>query len=190
MSVIYQGLIPALWAAWLVYWSISSTDVKKVDRRESAASRLSYSVPLLFAGLLLAAPSKAGGMLYERFLPVSVAPFWIGSAVLAAGLAFSVWARRHLGRNWSGFVTIKRDHELIRSGPYRLVRHPIYTGLLLAFAGSAIARAEWRGVLAVLFALAAFWRKLTIEERWLTGVFGAEYEAYRAEVPALVPFLV
>ena len=87
-------------------------------------------------------------------------------------------------------MTIKQDHELILSGPYSYVRHPIYTGLLLGFVGSAIARAEWRGVLAVAIAFGALWRKLNIEERWLSQEFGETYADYRRRVAALIPYLL
>jgi protein-S-isoprenylcysteine O-methyltransferase Ste14 len=129
-------------------------------------------------------------VLGERFLPMAAWPFWVGAAVTAAGLLFAVWARRHIGRNWSGIVTLKKDHELVTSGPYALVRHPIYTGLVLAFAGSAVARAEWRGVLAVVIVLWALWRKLRVEERWMREQFGDAYEAYRRRVSALIPFVL
>jgi protein-S-isoprenylcysteine O-methyltransferase Ste14 len=130
-----------------------------------------------------------GGVLFERFLPWSYATYWSGTALLALGLAFSVWARVYLGRNWSGTVTVKLDHELIRGGPYARVRHPIYTGLLLAFIGTAIVRAEWRGVLAVLIVFVALWRKLRLEERWMIETFGDQYRRYRERTAALIPFL-
>jgi len=97
--------------------------------------------------------------------------------IVAAGLGFTVWARIHLGRNWSGTVTLKQGHEFVRSGPYRYVRHPIYTGLLAAFAGSALARGELRGIVAVAIAFAALWRKLKLEERWLGEAFRRELRA-------------
>jgi protein-S-isoprenylcysteine O-methyltransferase Ste14 len=103
-------------------------------------------------------------------------------------MLFSVWARVHLGGNWSGIVTIKHGHELIADGPYAIVRHPIYTGLLVAFMGSAMARGDWRGVLVVLIVWWALWRKLRLEERWMVERFGQQYETYRRRVPALVPF--
>ena len=87
-------------------------------------------------------------------------------------------------------MTIKQDHELVTSGPYALVRHPIYAGLMLAFAGSAIARAEWRGILAVAIALWALWRKLRLEEQWMRERFGEAYQKYSSRVAALVPFVI
>jgi protein-S-isoprenylcysteine O-methyltransferase Ste14 len=85
---------------------------------------------------------------------------------------FTVWARVHLGMNWSGTVTVTEGHELITSGPYAVVRHPIYTGLLLAFGGSALARAALRGILAVALAFWSLWRKLRIEKTWMREQFG------------------
>jgi protein-S-isoprenylcysteine O-methyltransferase Ste14 len=87
-------------------------------------------------------------------------------------------------------VTVKQDHELIVNGPYALVRHPIYTGLLLAFAGTGLARGEWRGVLAVVIVFLALWRKLRLEERWMQEQFGEQYRAYKHRVAALVPFVL
>jgi protein-S-isoprenylcysteine O-methyltransferase Ste14 len=86
-------------------------------------------------------------------------------------------------------VTLKQDHELIRTGPYRWVRHPTYTGLLLAVLGTAIALGEWRGVIAFVLVTAAFVRKIAIEERFLTRHFGEAYMHYRREVSSLVPLL-
>jgi len=129
-------------------------------------------------------------VLGERFLPDAPATYWSGFAIVVLGLAFTVWARIVLGRNWSGIVTVKQDHELVTTGPYRWVRHPIYTGLLFAFAGSAIARGEWRGVLAVVIVLAGFWRKLKLEERWMIETFGDAYLRYREKVRALIPFVL
>jgi protein-S-isoprenylcysteine O-methyltransferase Ste14 len=110
--------------------------------------------------------------------------------MLALGLGFAVWARVHLGRNWSNTVTLKRDHDLVRGGPYRLARHPIYTGALVAVLGTAIARGEWRGLLASAIVFAALWRKLGIEEKLLEEVFGDKYRSYRREVRALIPFVL
>jgi protein-S-isoprenylcysteine O-methyltransferase Ste14 len=182
-------LLGALWLAWILYWWISSRDVKPNRRQESAASRIAHMLPLVLAAWLIAAHRLPGDSLVGRMFPATLTVYLVGTAITAAGLAFSVWARVVLGRNWSGTVTLKEGHELVRSGPYRLVRHPIYTGLLVAFIGSAVARGEWRGVLAVAIAFVALWRKLQLEERWMEETFGEAYARYRAEVPALIPFL-
>ena len=100
----------------------------------------------------------------QRFVPIALWLASLGAALTFAGLAFAIWARFIIAGNWSSYVELKRDHELIVAGPYRYVRHPIYTGLLLAFAGSALAVGEWRGVLAVVIVAASFWRKLRLEE--------------------------
>lgn len=183
-------VIPAMWLVWCVYWWRAAADVKAAIRRETVGSRLRHIVPLTIAALLVGLPSVPVFMLDDRFLPRTWSAYWIGAAIVAAGLSFTVWARLVLARNWSGTVTVKAEHELVTAGPYRLVRHPIYSGLLLAFAGSAVARGEWRGVLAVLVASAALWWKLRLEERWMTETFGPAYVSYRKSVAALIPFVL
>ena len=167
-----------------------SGDVKVSAHQEALGSRLLHVVPLVVAALLLWAPSVPPQWLDARFIPWAAWEFWVGAALAAAGLLFAVWARRHLGRNWSGIVAVKQGHELVVSGPYSYARHPIYTGLLLAFIGSALALGEWRGLLAVLVVLLALWRKLRLEERWMLEQFGEEYRAYSGRVAALVPFVL
>jgi protein-S-isoprenylcysteine O-methyltransferase Ste14 len=181
------GLIVGLWLAWGAYWLATSRDVKTTVWHESAASRLMHFVPLTVAVLLMVLPTFPWWGLDGHVLPWSAAAYWVGATLTALGLLFAVWARRRLGRNWSGSVTVKADHELVTGGPYRYVRHPIYSGLLLGFVGSAIARDEWRGWVAVLLGLAAFSMKLRLEERRMRQIFGAAYEAYAARVSALIP---
>lgn len=189
MRIFYESFFPAAWLIWSAYWWALSRNVKPVVREESALARLSHILPLVVAAYLLAAPVVRVPVLGERFMPWTPWTFWIGAALTVAGLLFSVWARVHLGRNWSGIVTVKQDHELITSGPYAIVRHPIYTGLLLAFIGSAIARGEWRGVVAVAITWWAFYAKMRREERFMCEQFGDAYQGYCERVPALVPFL-
>jgi len=190
MRMFYGFAVPALWLAWCVYWLASARDVKRTARRESLGSRVGHIVPLVIAVLLLAVPKLPFGSLSGRMLPATRLVFVVGLALVVVGLSFTIWARVYLGQNWSGIVTLKEDHELVRGGPYRWVRHPIYSGLLLAIAGSAVARGEWRGILALVIAFAALWRKLRLEERWLGEAFGNEYAKYRAEVAALIPFVL
>ncbi len=120
-------------------------------------------------------------------MPKSPVVKLVGVAVLVAGLAIACWARALLGRNWSGEVVLKEGHELVERGPYRVVRHPIYTGLLVALLGTAIKVRDWRGLLAVALAFVSFWAKLRREERWLGEHFGAPYRDYVGRTHALLP---
>ena len=189
MSVWYGYVLAALWLGWAAYWAITSVGGKPVARSESWQSRLGYSVPLWIAAVLLLSrhmPYPLGG----RILPVANCTASVGVILTAAGLGFAIWARIHLGTNWSADVTVKEGHELVRSGPYALARHPIYTGLTLAFLGTAIVIGEWRAVIAMAIAVASFWYKLTLEERVMTQTFGREYDDYKRQVKALIPFVI
>jgi protein-S-isoprenylcysteine O-methyltransferase Ste14 len=181
--------IAVLWMAWLAYWFVAARATKHEVRRESAASRAMYIVPMTAGGVLLAFHHLPADWLYQRFLPTSAIVYWAGIALLVAGLALSVWARRHLGSNWSAAVTLKRDHELIRTGPYRFVRHPIYSGLLLAIVGTALTVDEWRALIAVVLIAGGLVAKMRTEDRFLADLFQDEYARYRAKVPALIPRL-
>jgi len=189
-EAVRDHLFTGLWLVWGFYWLVLAYGGKAVARKESVISRLAHLVPLFFAGYLLAADRLPGGFLCGRAWPATAASYWAGLALLSLGLGFSMWGRIAIGRNWSATVTVKEDHELVRKGPYRFVRHPIYTGLLLGFIGTAVALAEWRGVLAVAIVFIALWRKLKMEERWMGEVFGEAYADYKREVAALVPFLL
>jgi protein-S-isoprenylcysteine O-methyltransferase Ste14 len=190
MATLYRYLIPAMWIGWAVYWWIASHTVKLTARNESLSSRLSYICPLVLATFLLLVHNIPVPILRERFVPHVPWSFAIAASLTAAGLLFAVWARRHLGTNWSGTVTIKEGHQLITTGPYAIVRHPIYTGLLLAIVGTAIAIGEWRTVLAVALALLSNVHKLRLEERWMNQNFGDAYRAYCQRIPALIPFIL
>ena len=182
------NLIPLMWSAWALYWIICSRNAKRTVRRESLVSRVSNILPLVIGISLVALPHIPYAVFDTRILPRTMATYWSGVTLVFLGLAFAVWARRHIGRNWSGTVTVKENHALVRTGPYAWVRHPIYTGLLAAILGTAIARGELRGVWAIALCTAAFVTKLRTEERWMREVFGEEYARYRAAVPALIPF--
>jgi protein-S-isoprenylcysteine O-methyltransferase Ste14 len=183
------NLIPIMWSAWALYWIISARNAKRTVRRESLASRVSHVLPLVIGIVLVALPHIPSPLFDTRILPRTLATYWSGVTLVFLGLAFAVWARRHIGSNWSGTVTVKENHALVCTGPYAWVRHPIYTGLLAAILGTAIARGELRGVWALALCTAAFVSKLRTEERWMREVFGEEYGRYRAAVPALIPLL-
>jgi protein-S-isoprenylcysteine O-methyltransferase Ste14 len=179
-----------MWVSYSAYWWAMSKDVKETERQEAASSRLTRLALIICAFALLWLPSVPLALLNRRFLPDGIWCFWSGAAITAGGLLFSVWGRRYLGKNWSQAVTLKEDHELVTSGPYALVRHPIYTGLLLGFLGCAVARGEWRGLLAVALVFLALWRKLRLEEEWMRAHFGDSYAAYSRHVAALVPHIL
>jgi protein-S-isoprenylcysteine O-methyltransferase Ste14 len=184
---IYRHIISVLWIAWALYWLISAASSKATVRRESLASRLGYVLPLLVGGLLIGWRHLPWEWLNARLWPRSLAAYWVGVALLAAGLSFAVWARVYLGRSWSGSVTVKESHELIRTGPYGIVRHPIYTGLIAALLGTAITSGTVRAALGVVIITASFLYKLRLEETFMHETFPDEYPRYAAAVPRLIP---
>lgn len=190
MNGLYAYAFLSLWLAWMLGWYVASFGTKRTVRLESVGSRLGHILPLLVAGSLMANPNPSLGELDRRLIHTTSTWFWTCFGFAAAGLLFTAWARVHLGRNWSGTVTVKEEHALITTGPYGLVRHPIYTGLLTAFLGSALALGNGRGMLAFVIASVALWRKLRLEEAWMQQTFGEAYAVYKARVRALVPYIV
>ncbi len=181
-------IITTSWLVFFAVWLSLSQNVKATLRSESRLSRVGHLLPLAISFALLANPASLKlPMLRERVL--SDMP-WLadfGVALTVAGVAFAIWARVTLGRNWSASVMQKSGHELITSGPFFYVRHPIYTGMLAGLLGPALAIGEWRGVLAVVISWLALWRKYRLEERFMVDLFGTQYLDYRRKVPALVP---
>lgn len=190
MRFLVDHIFIAMWLGYSLYWWLSARKVKGTTRREAWTSRMARLACIVAAFMLLWVPRFHVAGLDHRFVPLGAHGYWIGAAITACGLLFSIWARRHLGTNWSQAVTLKTDHELITSGPYGWVRHPIYTGLLVGFLGTAIARGELRGLVAVLLVLTVLWLKLRLEETWLSAQFGEAYTLYSRRVAALVPFLL
>jgi protein-S-isoprenylcysteine O-methyltransferase Ste14 len=176
-----------LWFTWVAVWMLASFASKRTRTRESVSSRLLYGIPIIFAALLLFSPALRAGFLVARFLPQMPALQWVGVVLTVLGIVFTFWARFHIGRNWSGQVVIKEQHELIRSGPYAWVRHPIYTGLLSALLGTALVLGEVRALLALLLATFHFYRKAKREEGFMSQEFGEQYAEYRRHTAMLVP---
>jgi protein-S-isoprenylcysteine O-methyltransferase Ste14 len=179
--------INALWILFGVYWLVSAFKRKKTKQRENWGQRLRYVLPLVVASYLLSRPEAHYGWLGARFVPASDAAGWVGVVLTAAGVAIAFWARWHLGANWSGVVTLKEGHELIRTGPYRTIRHPIYTGILLALLGTAVAVGEVRGLVALAIAWLSFYIKARREESFLTQEFGPGFAEHRRHTGMFLP---
>jgi protein-S-isoprenylcysteine O-methyltransferase Ste14 len=186
----YESFFPVDWIFFLLYWHIMAANTKSTQRLEPAASRILRVFIFLIAIVILWTTRIPLPVLYLKFWPVGLWPFWLGAAVTIAGILFAVWAREQLGRNWSRSVTIKQGHELITTGPYAVVRHPIYTGILTGFLGMANAISEARGFIAFVLIFLALWIKLRIEEQWMRSQFGETYATYSHQTAALVPYLL
>lgn len=171
------------WALFSLYWETEARKAAAARSSESTGSRAIHVLLTNAALLLVILPIRGLG----RFLPASPAIMAAGVPVEALGLALAIWARRHLGRYWSGKISIKVGHQLIRTGPYGRVRHPIYTGLLLMYAGPMLVTGGWLAVIGFGLAVFAYWRKIRLEETNLRVAFGGEYDAYRRSTWALVP---
>ena len=187
MTLWQVELIP--WYIFGVYWLVSWLRVNPVKAREKSWDRLLTVGVVVIAFNLLFANWMRIGPLRLRFVPEEP---WIARLCIAVtwvGVAIAVWARYCIGVYWSARVTLKEGHQLIRSGPYAFVRHPIYTGMLLGAIGATLVAGEWRGIVAVILLLAAHSRKAMREETLLTKEFGDEYTSYRKQTGFLFPRL-
>jgi protein-S-isoprenylcysteine O-methyltransferase Ste14 len=181
-------LIDLLWFLWLLYWVVAARTVKPIRQREPVISRLTFLV-LSLLGIVLLIGHFRSGWLAQRVIGGGWIRYGVAVALVVAGLSFAVWARRVLGGNWSGTVTVKVDHELVQSGPYQVIRHPIYTGLLVAILGSGLAAGRLYGLLAFVCLLLGLVWKLRVEERLMAAEFGERYARYRASSWALFPYV-
>jgi protein-S-isoprenylcysteine O-methyltransferase Ste14 len=186
---LFQPLRPsmALYVLFSLYWTIAARNSAPVKSSEHWVSTMFHQVLLSVSMLLmfLRVPGLTG-----RWLPISPLFLPLGIAIQAGATLLAIWARRHLGRNWSAEISAKVDHQLIRSGPYRLLRHPIYTAVFGIHIGIAVASGEWHALAGIIVMSFTYWRKIRLEGRNLREVFGTEYEAFRRESWALIPWLV
>lgn len=177
------------WIALLAYWVFSARKLKSIKRREPSAERIVYLVFMLATYLVMFNEQIDFGPLGKRFVPPLPAIGALGVAITVIGVAFAIWARWHLGENWSATVTVKKGHELIRSGPYGRIRHPIYTGMLVGLAGTALALGEYRGLLSLGMAVACSFVKARKEERYLVQEFGAGFKEHAEQTGMFLPKL-
>ena len=178
-----------LWTLLGLVWLIAWLQTKTTQERAPFGSRLLYGVPATIAFYLLFGDNMPFPWLQSRIIPKNVYLESAAITLTALGIAFAIWARFYIGQNWSSAVTIKVDHQLIRTGPYAWVRHPIYSGLILAMIGTAIARREPRGFFSVVLLWLGFWIKSRMEEKFMRKTFGPEYEDYSRSTGTLIPRL-
>ena len=181
-------LISVCWFVFLFYWIANARFVKPAAEVQSVGSRLANRIPVWIGIVLLFFVGRhRAGVFVAPHTPLIRS---LGVAIAVLGLAAAIWARRTLADNWSGNVVFKKEHKLIEQGPYRYVRHPIYTGILLMCLGTAIESGRPAAFAGVLFFLVGFWFKLQQEEKLMLRHFPQEYAAYKARVKALVPFVI
>lgn len=177
-----------VWLAWLVSWFAAAFWANRTEKRVITWETLLYRIVIL-AGAVLLTPWAARHLHMLRLWHVGYAGAWVLLLLTLAGLLFTWWARIHLGRLWSGSITRKEGHHVIDTGPYGLVRHPIYSGVIVAIFASAAAQATASALAGAALVAFGLWLKARIEERFLTQELGADtYGAYRRRVPMLVPF--
>lgn len=186
---VWTTITLAAWCATGIYFIISIFLTRKIASKESGAKRVGDRGAIWGGYVLLFMDPTGLGWWHGRFVPPAWRePLGIAGAVLAvAGLAYTCWARATLGQYWSGIVALKQDHKLVQDGPYRNVRHPLYTGLLAATLGAALAYGFWRSLLGAALLWTAFISRSHREDALLAGQFGADFELYRGRTGQLLP---
>jgi protein-S-isoprenylcysteine O-methyltransferase Ste14 len=184
------GIISGCWIVFITVWLLAAASTKRTVYREKRAQRLRYWVLLVIACLLLLYGSELPYPLNLCVIPRTTLIACAAAFLCVAGLAFALWARVTLGRNWSGVVTLKEGHELVERGPYRFVRHPIYTGMLIMSFAIALVQSHLAGVVGVLLMFASFWIKLGREETLMLRQFPERYAAYQQRVKRIIPFVL
>lgn len=171
------------WGAFLLYWLLAAFSMKRGRVQWGREARIRVViVAIVFVLIRFGAVSRPHGVQTDPWREA------LGLVLFGLGLPFAVWARVHIGRNWGTPMTQKKEPELVTSGPYRLVRHPIYSGILTAGIGTAVALG-WFWLIVVGLAGVYFIYAATVEERYLAGEFPDAYPAYRRQSKMLVPFV-
>ncbi len=182
------ALIDFSWLLFVLYWLATAIRAKKPAKQQSRGARLVY-IAYMAVGFWLvwfSAPPLLD-FLNRRFVSDDRWILWLGAALVFAGIFFAIWARATIGRNWSAEVQIKQEHQLIRSGPYAHIRHPIYTGMLIAVAGSALAIGEYHALFGLLVVGFGFARKAKTEEAFLSAQFGPAFAEHQRHTGFFLP---
>jgi protein-S-isoprenylcysteine O-methyltransferase Ste14 len=175
------------WYVWMIVWGIAALRRKPDKAVEPLANRLAYALLLVCGFALLFSRSLSLGPLRARFAPQTEWLQLLGLALMYVGVALAIWARITIADNWSGRITVKVGHQLVTSGPYAFVRHPIYTGLLVCAIGTALQVGQWRCLAAIPIVALGCTIKAKKEERYMNTEFGERYTQYRQRTGFLVP---
>jgi protein-S-isoprenylcysteine O-methyltransferase Ste14 len=184
--MIYSIPFALLWTAWAVSWGIAARWASRAEARPPVGQQWLYWA-MVGAGAVLMGLNFYAGQRGMQWMPFDTREQGL-FVVAAIGLGFTWWARVHLGTLWSGSVTRKANHRVIKTGPYAIVRHPIYSGISLALIATALLRPGWAGLVGAGLIIASFVIKYRLEERFLMEKLGPDYAIYRKKVAALVPF--
>lgn len=177
-------IVSLFWLCFILYWMISAIGVKKNIRTNEWRRDFTIRILLIVVIVIVFQIGSFWQYFSYHFNPGIQL---IGVILCAIGMAFAVWARLHLGKNWSGTPSMKEGHELITSGPYRFVRHPIYTGILLAIFGSALVLGVIWLVVFIIFSINFLYR-IPLEEKYMMQLFPDQYPPYKEKTKALIPF--
>jgi protein-S-isoprenylcysteine O-methyltransferase Ste14 len=186
-AALANTLIVALWVVWFVIWTSAAFFAKRTQRREPLATMLLERVPVVAGFLMLVMSRRLPVALTQRLIPEGDGLALGALALVIAGMLFAYWARLHLGRNWSGEVVVKVGHTLVTDGPYRWVRHPIYSGMTMALVGSALATGAPYGFIGLALILFGFLVRVRLEEALMRETFPAAYDAYSRHTARLIP---
>lgn len=184
---VFRALLEFPWIVFVIYWIIGAIKTRATRERESLASRFAVLLVEGSGYLLIFNGSTGVGFLGTRFIPRTMAGTILGVVLTWSGIGLAIWARYHLAEYWSARITIKEDHQLIRTGPYTHLRHPIYSGLILATIGSALVIDEWRCLLGVCLVLAGYCFKARKEETMLSHQFGDAFREHQKHAGFLIP---
>ena len=190
MDQIVRNIITTCWGIFFLVWVLAAIFTKRTVYHESGTQRLRYLIPIIIGWFLLFRGRRLPFPLNLQIVPQSDALLVLAAILCACGLIICLWARAVLGRNWSGTVTLKENHELIVRGPYRFVRHPIYTGLLTMIIGTAFELGHLGGMIGAVLVFVSFWIKLSDEEAVMLKQFPDQYPAYQQRVKRIIPFLL
>ena len=190
LDPLVRNIISACWSVFLVVWLLAAIFTKRTVYRESRAQRLRYTIPILIACYLLFRGSHVPYPFNVHIIPKANAILVAAAVLCVCGLGLCFWARAVLGGNWSGTVTLKENHELIVRGPYGLVRHPIYTGLLAMAVATEMQQGHIAGMIALILVFVSFWIKLGEEEELMRKQFPDQYATYQQQVRRIIPFIL